>query len=168
MEALGVNLPGLIAQLVNVFLLLGLLYMVLYKPMLKALNQRSTRIKESLDQAEYIKEQVAKTEQQVQERLEAARKEGQAIVAQAGQAGERFKEEARQEGRREAEVIMARARREIEAERDEAIAALRREFADLAILAAEKVTRETLDRAKHRRLIQEVLEESSTFKGEGA
>jgi F0F1-type ATP synthase membrane subunit b/b' len=49
-------------------------------------------------------------------------------------------------------------------ERDEAIDKLRQEFADLAILAAEKVIKETLDKERHRRLIQEVLEESSTLR----
>jgi F0F1-type ATP synthase membrane subunit b/b' len=41
---------------------------------------------------------------------------------------------------------------------------LRREFADIAISAAEKVIKETLDKEKHRKLIEETLQESATFK----
>jgi F0F1-type ATP synthase membrane subunit b/b' len=41
---------------------------------------------------------------------------------------------------------------------------LRREFVDISISAAEKVIKETLDKEKHRKLIEETLRESVTFK----
>jgi len=165
MEGIGINVPGLVAQLVCFFLLFGLLTVVLYKPVRRMLDERSERIKVSMEQAEQSKETMAKTEEQVREQLEAARKEGQNILAQAGQMGERLREEARGDARQDAETIITRARTEIERERDEAIEELRRQFADLAIMAAEKVINETLDREKHRRLIEEVLEQAP--KGEG-
>ncbi len=160
MEDIGISVSGLVAQLINVAILLLLLYFVLYKPVLRMFNERSNRIKESMDQAEEIKQKMTETEEQVREQLEAARKEGQNILAQAGQMGEQVKEVARQEARQEAEATIARARLEIDRERDEAIEELRRQFVDLAIVAAEKVIVETLDKEKHRRLIDEVLEEA--------
>lgn len=165
MGDIGINVPGLVAQLVCFFLLFGLLTVVLYKPVRRMLDERAARIKESMDQAEQIKEQMARTEEQVKEQLGAARREGQDILAQAAQMGERLKEEARGEARQEAEVIVARARTEIERERDEAIEEVKRQFVDLAITAAEKVVNETLDRKKHRRLIEEVLEQAPGGKG---
>jgi F-type H+-transporting ATPase subunit b len=104
---------------------------------------------------------MAKTEGQVKEELGAARAERQNILAQAEQVGQQVKEEAREQAKQDAEVMVAKARSEIERERDEAIAELKREFADLAILAAEKVINETLDKEKHRKLIDEVLEQAS-------
>lgn len=165
MGDIGINVPGLVAQLVCFFLLFGLLTVVLYKPVRRMLDERSNRIKESMEQAEQIKEQMAKTEEQVREQLGAARRDGQDILAQAAQMGERLKEEARGEARQEAEVIVARARTEIERERDAAIDEVKRQFVDLAITAAEKVVNETLDREKHRRLIEEVLEQAPGGKG---
>ena len=160
MEDIGISVPGLVAQLINFGILLLLLYFVLYKPVLRIFNERSNRIKESMDQAEEIKQKMAQTEEQVRQQLETARKEGQNILAQAGQMGEQVKEGARQGARQEAEAIIARARLEIDRERDEAIEELRRQFVDLAIVAAEKVIAETLDKEKHRRLIDEILEEA--------
>jgi F-type H+-transporting ATPase subunit b len=110
------------------------------------------------------KEAAVRAEEEVQRRLDEARKDGQLILAQAAEMGERLKAEAREEARREAEALIVRARAEIGMERDEAIDRLRQEFADLAILAAEKVIKETLDKERHRRLIEEVLEESSTLR----
>ena len=160
MGAIGIDWQVLLAQLINFGILFGLLFFLLYKPMRRTFDARSNKIKESMEQAEQIKEQMARTEEQVKEQLAAARREGQDILAQAAQMGDRLKEETRGEARQEAEVIVARARTEIERERDEAIDEVKRQFVDLAITAAEKVVNETLDREKHRRLIEEVLEQA--------
>ena len=53
MEGLGINLPLLIAQLINFGILLILLRLVAYKPVMKMLDQRSTKVKESMDEVEY-------------------------------------------------------------------------------------------------------------------
>lgn len=147
--------------MVNFSLLLFLLYSFLYKPVMRMLDQRSQRIKESMERTEAIKEEAVRTEQRVQAQLEEARKEGQAIVGQAAQIGERLKEEARQEARKETDVILARARSEIQREADAAAERLRAEFADLAILAAEKVINRSLDKTAHAQLIREVLNKST-------
>ena len=53
---LGINLPALIAQLVNFTILLGLLYLFAYKPIMRMLDERSRKIKEGMEQAEAVKE----------------------------------------------------------------------------------------------------------------
>ncbi|MBA7683868.1 hypothetical protein ES703_92254 [subsurface metagenome] len=53
---------------------------------------------------------------------------------------------------------------EIRRERDGAIDELRKEFADLTIMAAEKVIEKSLDKPTHRQLIDKVLEQSTTLK----
>ena len=166
MGELGIDLPSLLVQLINFLLLLGVLVLFLYKPITKMLDQRSQRIKESMEQAEQIKERMAQTEAEVKAQVESARKEGQAIIGQASQIGDRLKEEARREARQEAEALVARARSEISRERGEVIDQLRHEFADIAIQAAEKVINQTLDKRAHQRLIEEVLEESTALKRE--
>jgi len=161
---LGINWHGLLSQVINFSILLVILIVVGYKPIIKKLDERSSRIKESMEQAEKIKQDTDRTEQEVQKQIEEARKEGQNIVAQAAQIGERVKEESKQEARQEAEALIARARNEIQAESNEAIAQLRKEFVDVAILAAEKVINKSLDKKSHQQLIEEVLDESTTLK----
>ncbi len=164
MESIGINPQLLVAFLINFLLLFGLLTAVLYKPILKMLDERQARIKESLEQAEKIKEQTSRSEEQVKAAIEAARKEGQVIIAQASQIAEKLKEEAKDGARKEAQVIINKARDEIKLERDKSIADIRAEFASLTVLAAEKVIKESLDATKHRKLINDVLEQSKTFK----
>ena len=163
---LGINLPVLVAQIINVAILLGLLYLVAFKPIMRMLDERSRRIKESMAQADSIKEQLAHTEEEVKKQLEAASREGQERIVQAVQIGEEVKQKAQQEARQEAGTLIARARTEIQRERDEAIDELRKEVADITLLAAGKVIERSLDKKTHRELIDKVLEESTTLKKE--
>jgi len=163
---LGINLPTLVAQIVNVVILLGLLYLVAYKPVIRMLDERSRRVKESMEQTAAIKEQAARAEEEVKKQLEAASREGQERIVQAVQIGEDVKQKAQQEARQEAGTLIARARTEIQRERDEAIDELRKEVADLTILAAGKVIERSLDKKAHRELIDKVLEESTALKKE--
>ena len=164
LAGLGINVPVLLAQIVNVVILLVVLYFVAYKPVMRMLDQRSKRIKDSMEQVDAIKEQAARTEEEVKKQLEAAGKEGQKRIAQAAQAGEEIREKARQSARQEAEALITRARGEIQRERDEAISELRKEVADVTITAAEKVIDRSLDKKAHRELIDKVLEESDALK----
>lgn len=164
---LGINIPVLIAQLINFTILLLVLRAVLYRPILRMLDERRSRIEESLSAAERMKRQAAEADRQVQEQIEQARREGQALVAQAQEIAARIQAEAREQARADAEALLARARNEIQLERDNAIAQLRKEFADVTIRAAEKVIRQSLDREVHRKLIEETLAESA-LSGDGA
>jgi len=163
---LGINLPTLLAQIINFIILFGLLYLVAYKPIMRMLDERSRKIKEGVEQAEAMKEQAASADEEVKKQLAAAGKEGQERIARAVRAGEDVKQKARGEAKQEAEALIARARTEIQRERDEAIGELREEFADLTVLAAEKVIDRSLDKEAHRQLIDKVLEESSALKKE--
>jgi len=164
MEGLGISLPTLLAQVINFAILLALLYLVAYKPIMKMFDERSRKIKESIEQTEHIKEQAARAEEEFEKKIEVASKEGQEVVAQAMRAGDEVKNQAQQEAKQSAESIVSRARAEIQRERDEAIGELRKEFADLTIRAAEKVIDRSLDKEAHRQIIDKVLEESTTLK----
>jgi F-type H+-transporting ATPase subunit b len=161
---LGINLPTLLAQIINFAILLGLMYLVAYKPIMRMFDERSRKIRESMEQTEFIKEQADQAEEEVKKQLEAAGRQGQEVIARAVRTGEEVRQEAQQEARRDAESLIIRARMEIQRERDDAIDELRREFADLTILAAGKVIDRSLDKEAHRRLIDKVLKESTTLK----
>ena len=164
MEGLGVSLPTLVAQIVNFTILLGLMYLVAYKPLLRMFDERSRKIRESMEQTELIKEQAEEATDETKRQIEAASKEGQEIVARAVQTGEEVKQKAQQDARQEGEALIVRAKAEIQQERDDAVDGLRREFANLTILAAEKVIDVSLDKEAHRKLIEKTLEESTGLK----
>jgi F-type H+-transporting ATPase subunit b len=157
---LGINLPGLIAQLINFGILLVLFTWVFRKFVFPMMDERRRKIQEGLQASEDAKKRLAETEQDVSAEMQRARQEAQALIAQAQQTSARMAEEGRQQARVEAEQILERARGEIQLERDNAISELRREFADLTITAAERVIRRSLDREAQHDLIEQVLQEA--------
>ena len=166
MEGLGISIPTLITQVVSFIILLVLLRVFAYKPIMKMLDERSRRIKESMEQAESVKQQSAKAEEELKKQIEQASREGQERIARAVKAGEEVKQKAQEDAKKEAEQLITRARAEIRHERDEAIDDVRKEFADLTVLAAGKVIEKSLDKDEHRELIEKVLNESSSGKKE--
>jgi F-type H+-transporting ATPase subunit b len=162
--SLGINLPLLVVFIVNFIVLLVLLRLFLYKPVIKVLDERAERTKDAIELAEATKREYEQAKGEIQKQVEKGRQEAQAIITQAMQVGERLKEESRQEAAKQAQGMIDRARSELETERDKIVGDLRREFVDISIAAAEKVIKETLDKEKHRKLIEETLQESVTLK----
>ena len=165
--ALGINLPSLIAQLINFTILLIVLGWAFKRFLFPLLDERRKRIQEGLEASDEAKRRLSETEKDVAAELEKARSEGQTLIGEAQQMSARIQEESRQSARAEAETLLERARSEIQLERDAAIAELRREFAGLTITAAERVIRRSLDPQAHRELIEEVLAEAPGS-GEGS
>jgi F-type H+-transporting ATPase subunit b len=161
MAQLGLNIPLLITQLVTFTILLVVLRLVAYKPLMRMMDERSRRIKESMDQAETVRQQSLAAEDEVKKQLAEASREGQERLQRAIKAGDDVKAKAQADARTEAETLIIRARQEIQQERDEAINEVRRSFADLTVLAAGKVIEKSLNKEQHKELIDKVLEESS-------
>jgi len=157
--ALGFDVPSLIVYLVNFLILVVLLRAVAYKPVLRMLEQRSARIKESLETAERVQAEARRQQEELQRQMEVARQEGQRVIEQARQLAEQYRQEERERVHQEAEVFMERARQEIQRERDNAVMEVRRQMGDLAILAAERIIERSLDPAAHRDIIERVLAE---------
>lgn len=157
LERLGINGVGLLAQIVNFSLLMFLLYVVAYKPVVRLLDQRSSRIQESMQQAEEIKAELTRTREDYAAEIRRARTEAQDILNKAMSEGDRLRAAARDEGRREADAFLERARAQIQRDSEEASRELRAQVANLALLAAGRVVNQTFDSSDHYRLIDEVL-----------
>lgn len=164
LETLGIHFPSLLIYLINFLLVLGLLLLFAYRPILRLMDQRAERIRESLEASERAREAAASSQEAVEAQLVDARREGQRIVEQAREAAERYRAEEMERARNEAETFVARARADIERERDAAIEEVRANFADLAMTAAERVVRRSLDRPAHEDLITQVLQEGESLR----
>jgi F-type H+-transporting ATPase subunit b len=165
MDALGITLSGLVTQIVSFVILFVVLWKLLYGPVIKVLDQRSERIKESLEASERAQEEAATSRQEMEARLDEARTEGQQLIAQARDVADRFREEELAKAREDIAAERTRAEANIQRERDAAIEHLRREFAGLAIVAAERMIDRSLDESTHRELIQQVLDEGAEVGG---
>ncbi len=162
MDALGLNLAGLITHFVSFGILFALLFVLLYKPLGRVLDERRRRIEEGLTASERAQEAAEEARAEARAEIQVGRDEAQRLVVQAQELGQRIEAEARDNAVAQADQLIERARSEIEQERDRAVQQLRNEFAGMAIAAAERVIGQSLDADDHQRLISDVLAESST------
>jgi F-type H+-transporting ATPase subunit b len=125
----------------------------------EALDRRRVAIEESIDSAHRAKQEADELLEEYRARLREAREQAEDIVARARKAGENLKDETRAEASKQREEMLAGARRDIEHETRRALEELRREVADLTVLATEKITRKSLNEEDHRRLIEDALSE---------
>ena len=160
MEALGINLGYLVSQIVNFTLLAALLYFVAYKPILRMLDERSARIKKGLEDAETASKRAAEMEQEFEQRMVEARKEGREVIAQATRMSEKAGQEILGKAREESRAQIEKAKGEIARERDQAMAELRQQVADLSLTISEKVIGEVLDEKTQRKLIADFMEQT--------
>jgi F-type H+-transporting ATPase subunit b len=125
----------------------------------EALDKRANAIRESIEAAERQREEADELLDEYRKRLKEAREQADDIVARARKAAETAKAEAAAEGKAKREELVAAARRDIEAETRRSLDRIRKEVADLTVIATEKVTRKTLDDDDHKRLVEEALKE---------
>jgi F-type H+-transporting ATPase subunit b len=151
----GLMLWTLIAFGVSMFLLRKLAY-----PRIQtALEKRARAVAESIDAAERTRQEADQILQEYRERLREAREQADEIVSRARKAADKTQDDARIHAKETREEMLADARRDIEQETRRAIGQIRREVADLTVIATEKVARKTLNDDDHKRLIDEALQE---------
>jgi F-type H+-transporting ATPase subunit b len=141
----------------------GLSVFVLWKyafgPLQRAIDERRSRIQESLDTAEQTRAEARALLEEYRATLSEVRGEAEAIVERARLAGDAAKAEMVDEARRQSERIVEKAQEQVERDTRSALRALRAEVAELTALATEKVTMRSLTGADHQRLIDDVLSE---------
>ena len=124
-----------------------------------ALDKRQRAIEESIDAAERTRQEADALLADYRQRLTDARAQADEIVAKAEKAGEVAKDESLAAAKTQREELHEQTLREIDAAKRAAIQEIRREVADLTVLATERVTRKTLDADDQRRLVEEALGE---------
>ncbi|HYB29922.1 MAG TPA: F0F1 ATP synthase subunit B [Solirubrobacteraceae bacterium] len=125
----------------------------------EALDRRQHAIEESIDHAERVRREADDLLGEYRERLREARDQAEQIIERSRKTAEAREREVQAEAQERREQLMEQTRRDIEAETRRAIQEIRREVADLTVLATEKVTRKVLDEDDQRRLVEDALAE---------
>jgi F-type H+-transporting ATPase subunit b len=148
---------SLIVQVVNFVILLIILQKFLYKPLLAKMEERTSAIKRSLDEAQAARAEAVRQQEENAAQLRAAYAEAAAIrdqaLREAEEAGRKQLEAAQAQSRKLVEDTKAQLEGEIRKAREE----LRRETTDLALAAAEKLVRRTLREEDHRKIVADAI-----------
>ena len=153
--SLGLMIWTLLAFAITLYLLNKLAF----PRIAEALDRRRRAIDESIQAAERAKQEADELLEEYRARLREAREQAQDIVVRARKAADNLADETKANASRQREELLAATRRDIEHETRRALEELRKEVADLTVMATEKITRKSLDSEDHRRLIEEALGE---------
>jgi F-type H+-transporting ATPase subunit b len=150
--------PGLMIWTVLVFiLLLAILKKFAWPALLGAVEARERALEEQLAEAERNRAEAARLLAQHERLLAEGRAAAHGLLADAKAAAEKERALALEKTRQEQEELLERARRDIIAERERAVAELRREAVDLSLAAASKLIGERLDSDSDRKIVQGYL-----------
>lgn len=160
LASFGINGKLLLAQIFNFFILLLILYWLAYKPIVKILDGRAKKIKESLETAEKIKQEDIALEVRKQEIVAEAKKEALKIIQEAKMDGEKARDEALKRASEEAQKIIDKAKISIEAEREALLQDVKKEISDLVVAVSSRVLSKEIDKETENKLIKSVTKDA--------
>ena len=157
-----VNLFWIIVVAANFVLFLTILTLFAWNPITRTLDDRRARIEQGLKDAEQARLDLERASATASEQIATARREARDILDRAQRVAQETRDADIAATRAELERMRVRAAAEIDAEKSRATSDLRAEVADLAISAAGRVVRESMDGERQRRLVDEFLAETRT------
>jgi F-type H+-transporting ATPase subunit b len=138
-------------------LLLVLLKRIAWPQILQAVREREQRLEQRLADAERSRTEAAALLEQHKQLIGQARAEAAELMAKAKAFGQKEAEALLAKAHQEQDAILARAQREIAAEKEKAIASLRREAVDLSLAAASKLLEKNLSGAANKKLVEDYI-----------
>ncbi len=125
----------------------------------QALEERAEKVNSNIDESERLRAEADELLTEYRQRLTEAREQADDIMARSRKASDAARSEAVAEGKARHDELVAAARKDIEAETRRSLEQIRKEVADLTVLATEKVARKSLTAEDQKRLVEDALAE---------
>jgi F-type H+-transporting ATPase subunit b len=130
-----------------------------YPAVKSAMEARTNKIRDSLDEAEKVRTEAQTILEDYQRQLADARNEANRIIEEARQTADQLRQDLMQRAEQEATELRQRVQEELAATQERMLAELRSQIRDLAIGAAEKVIERNLDRDTNLALVDSFIEQ---------
>ncbi len=159
LDTLGIHWQQLLINIIGFILLYLVLRKFLWGPFMKLLDDRRDEIKGAYDGIEEKEAGIKKLKAEYEQHLENIKEEAHVKLQEAIREGQLLARKIEDDARAKADGIVKKGQAEVVAEYAKAKVELKEFIIDTSVAAAEKVIRETLDDAKHRRLIEDYIKE---------
>jgi F-type H+-transporting ATPase subunit b len=162
-------IPGLMVWTIVCFaIVVFVLRRYAFGPVQKMIDERRQRIRQSIEEADRAREEARKLLEEHRALVGRARGEAEEILSEARKIADSQRERVREEVEVDRQRRLEETQRQIDQATASALGEIRREVANLSLLAAEKVTRKSLTDADQKRLIDEALSEIDFSQLEGS
>lgn len=152
--------PGLMVwTLITFVILVAVLRKYAFGPLQQVIDKRRNEILKNIQAAEDNRREAGRLLAEYKQSIADAKHEAEDIVERARKVGETTRVEIVSDAKEHARKEVEDARAQIQRETRKAIREIKDQVADLAILAAEKVTASSISRDDHVRLLDEAVSE---------
>ena len=157
--SLGIDWKILVAQLINFAIVYYLLNRFAFKPIIKILEDRRSKVEQSLKDAEAIASQKTALDSEVKAVLGQARAEAESIVSQTEKAMKAEETKRREDIDRQANLIVAEAKTQINAMKAATKQELARDIGLLVVKASERIISQELPAATKQAATDDMIKE---------
>lgn len=147
--------------LISMLIFLWLMGKYAVPHIVKALDDREKRIKDSLESAEKALAKAEKISKENDKALREAEVKAQQIRKEAIKEAELLRSERIEKAKKDAAKVLEDAKKTIEKEKQRALIELRNEVADLAVNAASIIIESELDKDKNRKIVNRYIDNLS-------
>jgi len=156
---LEIHLGELVFMFVNFLILLVILFIFMWKPVVRTMDNRQKGIQDSLDQAAAARKEAEETKESLAAEVVNARRQAKEIVEEAQAAAEQVKQDIIKQAEADAQAITARAQQEIERKQEEALSQIKGEVAELIVLATTKLLEDNVSIENQKVLVDKYIAE---------
>lgn len=156
---MDIQFSQILFQLINFGLVFGALSYLMYKPVLKTLKQRSTKIQESQKAADDLITQKADMDKTNQKTLTQAKKEATELLADAKKQADKKKEELMSKAKSDVQQYLTDEKEKWNQEKQQLIKQLEKEMSEAVFSISEKVLGESIDNKSQSKLIDQSIAE---------
>jgi F-type H+-transporting ATPase subunit b len=154
---LQITPQALLLQIVSFLLLIWLMRRFLFGPIGGILEARQNEVRSTLDQVYRDREAMETSRREYEARLAGIEAEARDRIQAAIKDAQGMKEEIIGAAHTEADRLVTHAREEVVREKQRAMVELRTQVADLAVEAAGKILRRSVDDRAHRELVTDFI-----------
>ncbi len=155
--------PGLaIWAIITFVVLLIVLGKAVWPKILSALDERETKIRTSLEEAEKAKVEAERVMAEYKEMIAKARQESAEIMKQGAEQAEKVREELIAKAKEDASKFIENAKKELELEQEKAIQEMKAKTIGISVSIATKIIQDALSQEKQIDLARQALQEMET------
>jgi F-type H+-transporting ATPase subunit b len=160
LHAFGLDIRIFLAQLINFAVLVFLLHRFGYKPVIKLLEERSTKIEKGLADAKRAASELTEASAKREEILAETKRESKEILNNALAAAGKIKDTIQKEAEEKAKAIVAQALAQSEEEKKKMMLEVKDEVLALAVEITEKILGEQVTELRDKKYIERLSDKT--------
>jgi F-type H+-transporting ATPase subunit b len=157
-----INWQLILSQTITFLIAVAIVWKFGWKPMIKFMNDRSEKVRKTIDDAENAKQSITRLEADYRAKLEQVEQKSAELISIARQEALKVKEEIVRAAHQEVSEQQKKAREQLDADRRKVMGEMRAEIVALSMAVAEKALGQPIADAVHNRKFQEIVEELSS------